>query len=87
MKKQADFFSDELRVIKPKVIITMGDQCDNLLKQYFKKIDKFYKIIQIKHPGRVRFEGYKVFDEISNQFDDVKKIYEGLGKGRDVEEE
>jgi len=80
MKKQSNFFSDELLIIQPKIIITMGNQCDNLLKQYFPKIDSICKVFQIKHYGRVRFEGYKVFNEISKQLDKIKKEYELLCK-------
>ena len=82
MKKQTDFFSDELNIIKPKIIITMGSQCDNLLKQFFRRIDKSYKVIQIMHYGYNRFHDrshYKstkdVFDKISPQLDKVKEEY------------
>lgn len=80
MKKQTDFFSDELNLIKPKIIIAMGEQCNNLLKQFFPKIEKGYKVFQIKHYGRVRFEGYKVFKEISKQLDEIKEEYYKLKK-------
>ena len=75
MKKQSQFFSDELHIIKPKIIITMGIRCDNLLKQYFPKIDLIYKIFQIKHYG-YRFQPVEsLFDEISNNLDEIKKEY------------
>ena len=76
MKKQVDFFSDEMNIIKPKIIITMGYQCDNLLKQYFPKIDKICKVYVIKHYG-YRFKSVeKVFEEISQQLDKIKEEYE-----------
>lgn len=87
MKKQSDFFSDELFIIKPKIIITMGSKCDNLLKQYFSKIDKRYKVFQIKHYG-YRFEPTKkLFEKISKQLDKIKEYYQGLSKGKDAKEE
>ena len=49
MKKQIRFFEVELFLIKPKIIITIGLQCNNLLKQYFPKIDSTYIIKNIKH--------------------------------------
>ncbi len=87
MKKQTDFFSDELYIIKPKIIVTIGIQCNNLLKQYFPKINEKYKIIRIMHYGFNRFHEsskYKstedVFDKISKQLDEVKKEYNLLCK-------
>ena len=53
----------------------MGNQCDNLLKQYFPKIESTYKICQIKHYG-YRFKSpEKLFEEISNQLDEIKEEY------------
>jgi hypothetical protein len=75
MKKQANFFSDEMYIIKPKIIITMGYQCDNLLKQYFPKIENICKVFIIKHYG-YRFKSTKeVFEEISQQLDKIKEEY------------
>jgi len=76
MKKQANFFSDEILIIKPKIIIAMGNRCLNLLKQYFPKIDSLCKVFQIKHYG-YRFDTQeKLFNEISNQLEDIKKEYQ-----------
>jgi len=75
MEKQANFFSDEMNIIKPKMIITMGHQCDNLLKQYFPKIENIYKVSMIKHYG-YRFKSTEeVFDKISKQLDLIKEEY------------
>lgn len=80
MKKQSDFFSDELNIIKPKIIITMGIQCNNLLRQYFPKIESLCKVFQINHYG-YRFKSTKeLFDGISKQLNEVKKEYESLCK-------
>ena len=82
MRNQTNFFSDELFIIKPKIIITMGIKCDNLLKQYFPKINETYKVVQILHYGHNWFHGtsaYKstkdVFDKISKQLSVVKEEY------------
>jgi len=90
MKKQTEFFSDELNIIKPKIIITMGSQCDSLLKQFFRDIDKSYKVIQIIHYGYNWFHDsskYKstkdVFDKISKQLDKIKEEYKSLSKRKD----
>ena len=80
MKKQTDFFSDELNIIKPKIIITMGSRCDNLLKQYFPKIDKDYNLFQIKHYSYRYQSEESLFKEISNQIDKIKEYYQGLSK-------
>jgi len=75
MKKQSDFFSDEMNIIKPKIIITMGYQCDNLLKQYFPKIENICKVFQIKHYG-YRFKSTEeLFEEIGQQLDKIKEGY------------
>jgi len=87
MKKQSDFFSDELFIIKPKIIITIGGQCNNLLKQYFPKIDKCYKVFQIKHYS-YRYQSVEsLFKEISVQLDEIKKEYKILSKRKDFEQE
>lgn len=87
MKKQSDFFSDELFIIKPKIIITIGRQCDNLLKQYFHNIDKSYKVFQIKHYS-YRYQSVEsLFKEISAQLDEIKKEYESLSKRNGVKKE
>ncbi len=86
MKKQSDFFSDELFIIKPKIIITIGGQCDNLLKQYFNNIDKSYKVFQIKHYS-YRYQSVEsLFKEISVQLDEIKKEYKSLNKQEDAKE-
>ena len=86
MKKQTDFFSDELNNIKPKIIITMGNRCDNLLKQYFPKIDKCYNIFQIKHYSYRYQSEESLFKEISDQLDKIKEEYKRLSKRKDVGE-
>lgn len=81
MKKQVGFFSEELSIIKPKLIITIGGECDKLLKQYFPKIEKDCKVIQIFHYSYNRFHKsskYKsveeVFEKISCQLDEIKNL-------------
>jgi len=84
MKKQSDFFSDELSIIRPKIIITIGGQCDNLLKQYFHNIEGSYKLFQIKHYS-YRYQSVEsLFKEISNQLDEIKKEYEKIKRKREV---
>ncbi len=87
MKKQSDFFSDELFIIKPKIIITIGGQCNNLLKQYFPKIDKCYKVFQIKHYSYRYQPEESLFKEIYVQLDEIKKEYKSLSKRKDMGEE
>jgi len=78
MKEQINFFSDELLIINPKVIITMGVQCDNLLKQYFPKIDSIYKIFNIKHYSFRYQKREEVFKEISESLDKIKEEYQKI---------
>jgi len=76
MKKQTDFFSKELNIIKPKIIVTMGLQCNTLLKQYFPKIDCKYKVRNIKHYSFRYQKREEVFAEISESLEEIKKEYE-----------
>jgi len=76
MRNQINFFSDELSIIKPKIIITMGSQCENLLKQYFPRIDSIYTIFRIKHYSFRYQKREEVFSEISKQLDEIKKLVE-----------
>ena len=80
MKKQYDFFSDEINIIKPKIIITMGLQCYGLLKQGFPKIEPICKIRQIKHYSFRYQKKEEVFNEISGQLDKIKEEYKNLCK-------
>lgn len=78
IKKQIDFFLNELLIIRPKIIITIGNQCYNLLKQYIPDISLKSKIFKIKHYS-FRYQKIEdVFSEISEDFNKIIEEYKAL---------
>ena len=73
MTEQARFFSNELNILKPKIIITLGRQCESLLMRYFPNIIERCQVQKIKHYS-YRFQSREsLFEEISKQIDDILK--------------
>ena len=80
MKEQINFLLDELDIIKPKIIISIGGQCDTLLKQHLPKIEKLCRVMQIMHYSYRYKSTEEVFNKISKQFDEIKEVYSSLSK-------
>jgi uracil-DNA glycosylase len=76
IKNQAQFFKKEIDILNPKLLITMGYKCDELIKQNISFSNSFIK--KIKHYS-FRFQSEDiVFKEISNSLDETKEIYFNL---------
>ncbi len=76
IKEQIGFLKKELEIIKPKIIIPMGLQCEELLKENFPYLD--CEVIRIKHYG-FRYKPQKeVFDEISSTLDKIREVYKTI---------
>jgi len=62
------FLRKELEILKPRIVIALGDQAYNILADYKRKLG-IHKLEKIYHPARVfRFKKYKEWD---NQFKEL----------------
>lgn len=71
--EQAEFFHKEIEILKPKIIISMGRKCHELIRNI--GISPSINIMRIKHYSYRYQSEDDVFEEISNSLDEIKKIY------------
>lgn len=64
LQKNADFLKKEIEILKPKIIITMGYQCQELLNQYFE--EQSFLVKRIKHYGFRYQKEEDIFKEIES---------------------
>jgi len=58
LKRQLNYLLDEIKIIKPKIIVTMGGKCQNLVEKYSEHF-KGYEIFEMVHYARGAYIGKK----------------------------
>jgi hypothetical protein len=69
MEEQIDFLLKEFEIIKPKIIVALGNRCYYELKKY---VDGDLNIVKIRHYSSIRFP--KNIRLLSREMKEIKKI-------------
>ncbi len=71
LKEQMEFLMREIKIIHPKIIVTLGKKCDNIFRENFK--NSKIKIIKIRHYSSIRFPRNK--ELFSKELKEVRNSY------------
>ena len=76
LKEQLEFLIKEIKIIRPRIVATLGGKCDEIFRKNF--LDGL-NIIKIRHYSSIRFPKNKRL--FSNEIREVKNTYHKTRKG------